>query len=406
MIYWYQENLKPRFDTAAKAMVVASAFSIPMSTAMMSISTGLLLLFWLLSGNFGEKFRTIGQSSISLWALGLFLLLAIGLTYTSAEASAAFDTFGKYKKLLFVPIIISLLLSEKWRRAAIYGFALGMTIILLISCLRYFSLLEPRNDPSQAYTVFKSRIAHGIFMAFYFYLMVQLAIHNKTWRWIFSILAALACFNLLFVNNGRSGYVVFACLLFLLFYQKFNWKGLFSAGGALTILVALAFFTSTDFRDRITESVSDVQSHVPGEYNHVSGIRYRIEYYLTTIKVMKKSPLIGHGTGSLATEYKIIADEEGLRTTDNPHNEFMMITAQLGVIGLFLLCGLLYSHWRSSSRLDKEYRHIQYGLLVTMISGCMLNSLLLDSGEGKFYVIIMALILSVPMSKEQKITNV
>lgn len=401
MIYWYQENLRPHFETAAKAMVVAAAFSIPMSTAMMSISTGLLLLFWLLSGNYNEKFRTIGQSSISLWALGLFLLLAIGLTYTSAESSAAFDTFGKYKKLLFVPIIISLLLSEKWRRAAIYGFVLGMTIILAISCLRYFGALEPRNDPGQEYTVFNSRIAHGIFMAFYFYLMVQLAIHNKTWRWVFFGLATLACFNLLFVNNGRSGYIVFACLLFLLFYQRFNWKGLFSAGGVLAVLVTLAFFTSTDFRDRITESIDDVRSHVPGEYNHASGIRYRIEYYLTTIKVMKKSPVIGHGTGSLATEFKIIADEEGLRTTDNPHNEFMMITSQLGVLGLFVLCGLLYSHWRLSASLDREYRFIQYGLLVTMISGCMLNSLLLDSGEGKFYLVIMALILSVP--REQKL---
>ncbi len=402
MIYWYQDKLRHHFETAAKVMVVLAAFSIPMSTAMMSISTVLLLLFWILSGNFTQKFRTIGQSQVALWALGLFLLLAIGLTYTSAESEAALSTFGKYKKLLFIPIILSLALTEKWQRSAIYAFAIATTIILIISCLKYFGVLPPTDAIGESYTVFKSRIAHGIFMAFYFYIMVQFAIHQKPWRWLFLILALLACYNLLFINTGRSGYVVFACLVFLLFYQSFNWKGLVSALLVLISLMTFAFFSSSEFQSRITESVNDIRVHVPGEYNHFSGLRYRIEYYQTTIKIMKKNLLVGHGTGSLATEFKIIADQEGLRTTDNPHNEFMMVTSQIGLIGLFVLCGMLYFQWRASLNLDVEYRHILQGVLVTMISGSMLNSLLLDSGEGKFYVILVAILLSAPVFKNQK----
>lgn len=402
MIYWYQDKLGCHFETAAKAMVVLSAFAIPMSTAVMSLATALLFLFWILSGNFGQKLKTIGQSPIALWALGLFLLLAIGLSYTSAESEAALSTFGKYKKLLFVPIIISLMYSEQWRRSAIYAFAIAMTITLIMSYLKYFGMLSLTGSTGEEYTVFKGRIAHGIFMAFYFYLMVQFAIYHKYWRWLFSILALLACYNLLFLNIGRSGYVVFVCLMFFLFYQRFSWRGLVGAFLVLTSLMTLAFFTSDDFQSRITESVNDIRIHMPGEYDHYSGLRYRLEYYQTTIKVIKKNLLIGHGTGSLATEFKIIADQEDLRTTDNPHNEFMMITSQIGLIGLFVLCGMLYFQWRASLSLDVEYRYILQGVLVTMISGSMMNSLLLDSGEGKFYVILVAILLSTPILKNQK----
>ena len=404
MIHWYQEKLTHHFDVAAKSMVVLSAFAIPMGTAVMSISTALLFLFWLLGGNFRQKFIHITKNKIALWASALFVLLAIGVSYSSAEWNAALDTLSSYKKLLFIPIIISLMLSEKWCRYAIYALIISMTIVLAMSYLKYFQVL-PYGPPGQEYTVFKGRIAHGIFMAFFFYLLAQFAIQSPRWRWLFMIVALLTCLNLLFLNTGRSGYIVFASLVFLLFFQYFNWRGLVIAVLVLTSIVVLAFFFSDNFHDRITESVQDVQQHVPGDYQHNSGLRYRLEYYATTIKVIKKSLLYGHGTGSLATEYKKIADQEGLSLTDNPHNEYMLITAQLGLVGLAVFLGMLFVQWRASYQLEKEYRLIIQGVLITIISGCLLNSLLLDAGEGKFYVILTAIIFSLPAGQHKTITN-
>ncbi len=400
MIVWYQEKLGCRFETAAKAMVVLSAFSIPLGTAWMSISTALLFLFWLLSGHFRQKFNTITSNGVALWALGLYLLLAIGLTYTSADWDSAMHVFSKYKKILFIPIIISLMISEKWRRYAILVFIASMLIVLVMSYLKYLQIL-PYGPPGQEYTVFKGRIAHGIFMSFFFYLMVHAAILYPRWRWIFSIIALLAMINLLFLNTGRSGYVVFAALVVLLFFQYFNWRGVLISFVALFMLVVLGYFVSDHFRNRINESVSDVKAYVPGEYNHFSGLRYRLEFYQTTIKVIKKSPWFGHGTGSLETEYKKIADKEGLVVTNNPHNEFMMMMAQLGIIGLFAFSGMLYYQWLLSYQLDLESRYIVQGIVITMVSGCLLNSLLLDAGEGRFYVVMIAVIFSGSILKKQ-----
>ena len=78
-----------------------------------------------------------------------------------------------------------------------------------------------------------------------------------------------------------------------------------------------------------------------------------------------------------------------------------MITSQLGVIGLAVFCLMLFFQWRSSFKLDRENRLILQGLLVTMVTGCLFNSLLMDSGEGKFYVILLAIIFSIPSQQEK-----
>jgi len=397
---WYQTTLGDRFDYAARIMVILTAFAIPLSTAAMSITSGLLLIFWLLSGNFSLKFERIMQSQTALWVLGLFALLAVGLLYSSAEIDGAIDTFSKYKKLLIVPIIISLMLSERWRRYAIRSFMIGMMVLLAISYLKYFDVL-PHGPVNQEYTAFKNRITHGIFMAFFFYLTVQFTISYPRWRWIFITVAILAIYNTVFMNNGRSGYIVLISLIILLFYQHVGWKGLLIAVITTPLLFSTAYYVSNDFQSRIDHSVSDVMAYTSGDYKNLHGISYRLEYYQTTLKVIKESPIYGFGTGSLATEYKKVADKEGLEPTDNLHNEFLMITSQLGVIGFAVFCLMLFFQWRASFKLDRENQLILQGLLVTMVVGCLFNSLLMDSGEGKFYVILLAIIFSIPGQQEK-----
>jgi len=238
-------------------------------------------------------------------------------------------------------------------------------------------------------------------MAFFFYITVQFAISYPRWRWIFITVAILACYNTVFMNNGRSGYIVLTSLIILLFYQHVGWKGLLIAAITIPLLFSTAYYVSNTFQSRIDVSVSDVVGYTSGDYKYLQGISARLEYYQTTLKIIKESPVYGFGTGSLATEYKKVADKEGLETTRNSHNEYLMITSQLGVIGLAVFCLMLFFQWRASFKLDRENRLILQGLLVTMVTGCLFNSLLMDSGEGKFYVILLAIIFSIPSQQEK-----
>jgi hypothetical protein len=71
--------------------------------------------------------------------------------------------------------------------------------------------------------------------------------------------------------------------------------------------------------------------------------------------------------------------------TRNPHNEFLLLAAQVGPIGAAALLWLMWQQWRRAPRLFRPDNEIARGLVTLMAIGCMLNSLLLDHTEGLLY---------------------
>ena len=94
-----------------------------------------------------------------------------------------------------------------------------------------------------------------------------------------------------------------------------------------------------------------LQSH-PEKTEASMGLRFTFWKY--SLKLIAEKPLLGHGTGSFAKEYQRIAGNElsiiknpqvpsnELFITKNPHNEFLMISTQLGLLGLLIYLGLSY----------------------------------------------------------------
>ena len=75
--------------------------------------------------------------------------------------------------------------------------------------------------------------------------------------------------------------------------------------------------------------------------------------------------------------------------------EYLIISVQLGAIGLFVLLYLFYTQGASSDRIrEKEYKYIAQGLVILIIVGCMGNSMILDSREGHFWAFFSALLFS------------
>ena len=391
---WYQAIIGQRMDIMARAMVVFTAFAIPLSTAMMSTASGLLLLCFLLSGQYKQRLAAIVESPVALWSLALFFLLGIGVLYGSAESSVALDTLSKYKKLILIPIIISLMLVKRWRDYAIWGFIFGMSVLLLMSFMKAFGWLpETGHSEGQGAVIFKSRIAHSIMMAFFFYLLVHYAVVHARWRWGLVVLAVLAAYNLLFMVTGQTGYVIFLCLLFLLLFQWQGWRGCLIALIAVPLLFAGAFFGSDTFKTRVSDTTENFSRYISGDFVR-DGVSLRLQYYENALEIVKENPLFGVGTGGFAVEYDKLAAQKNIETTQNPHNEYLMIASQLGVVGLVLFLGLLLHQLRLSFRLEKTDRYLVHGLLVTMAVGCLFNSLLLDSGEGKFFAIMVGILFS------------
>jgi O-antigen ligase len=127
--------------------------------------------------------------------------------------------------------------------------------------------------------------------------------------------------------------------------------------------------------------------------NSSSGLR--MGFYKNCIQLIEKHPILGVGTGAFKSEYRDqIGNIEGLQATSNPHNQYLLVGVETGLIGLFVFLGFLFSGWRISSRLTLENVYLTQGLVVLFSLGCLFNSLLFDAGEGRFSCTLLAVLVS------------
>jgi len=379
-------------DTATLWLIVFCCLSIALPTAFMSISTILLMIFWILSGNFKAKLERIFGSPAAMAAIALFIMYAIGTIYSSASWDYSLKFLLKYQKLLFIPLIISVMTSEKYRVYAINSFLIGMMSVLIISYLMWLGVIPHRVDLSQGYFVFKGRIAHNIFMSFALYLMMHRAIKNTglhRYAWIvFSILAAL---NIIFLVNGRTGQITMLVLIFWFIYEVWGIKKI----TYLVVLSLLSIALLQTLHELPHSRLTDIQQESAGGTS--TSVGQRLEMYKNTLTLIKKHPVFGGGTGSLENEYRIIAEQENssLIRVPNSHNQFLLTTQELGIFGLALLLAMWALHWKASYKTSEpQYGFALRGLVLTIVVGSLFNSLLLDAGEGKFYCVLAGVLLS------------
>jgi O-antigen ligase len=87
--------------------------------------------------------------------------------------------------------------------------------------------------------------------------------------------------------------------------------------------------------------------------------------------------------------------------TENPHNEYLLIAIQIGLIGLASLLYLFYRQWQVAGRLAQPlYRDLARGMVLMFVVGCLFNSLLVDHTEGLLFAWMSALLFAAPMKPD------
>ncbi|NNM83010.1 MAG: O-antigen ligase family protein [Burkholderiales bacterium] len=383
--------MSKRTDTLVKWAAIAIGFFVPISVALDNVLLLAVLILWLAGGRFAEKYRIIRENPVAIAAFALFCMLTAGMFWGRTPLSDALGTLGKYIDLLFVPIFVTLFEDRAARRNALRAFLASMLLTLLLSYLIRFGFLHTnsiiRGFAANPY-VFKLHITQNFFMSFAVLMLASLALKAEGVgeRALWILLAALATFNIFLMVQGRIGYLVSAVLLLYLFARKFGKQGMALGGGAVLLLGCIAYFGSHEFHERIDLAIHEAVLWHPGQATKDSdSIGQRLEYDVNTLGIVSKHPFFGVGTGGFPRAYADQVAGTGMIPVHHPHNEFLLITSQLGVAGLLLLLLLFYLQWREAGMLGLERRFLGEGLVLAMISGCLFNSFLLDHAEGLFF---------------------
>ena len=360
--------------------------TIPFSTSIPIVLTGILLAIWLISGEFLNLPKTLKNNLIALFSVSIFIGLLIATTYSSAPFKEAISIWVKYREFLLFAILLPYLKDPRHQNWTLLAFIAGSIATLAISYVMFFNI-APR--PLYAAT-FKSIITHSIMVALFgFFCSLQILKTTNLKNSIFWWLLLIICLhNLYFIAMGRTGQLLGVLMVLLYCFQHLNTRNSFYLLASLFVFITL-FLNFSEIGFRITEGFTNVLNFDFNNPETETSMGKRLTFWKHSAALIGDSPWIGYGTGSFETEYKRIASV-GEDVTKNPHNEYLLLTTQMGLLGLVLFTGFLASQYKLSLLLNNERKCLAQALLLTILITCFFNSPMLDHTEGHWFACLLA----------------
>ena len=388
-----------RIDGLGQHALVGLAFSMPISTALANVFLALTVLCWLLGGQYRSKLRTMVGNPIMLPALLLFAWLALSLAWAEGPASDQGEFLRKYGDLVLIGAFLWFTLDPRVRTRALGAFAAAMLLTLVLSYAAAAGLLPDmrwlRATPGNA-VVFKLHITHGILMALAA-LLFGLYARSATRPALcvaWAIASGLAVFNVLFMVQGRSGYLMLAALLVLVLIARWRWRG-----GLAALLVVLAgsavvYQASAPLRMRVDLALSEYRQwdrQVPARIE--SSVGLRLEFIDVSLSLVRERPWLGYGVGSFPWAYREKVAGSGRVATANPHNEMLLLAVQGGLPAVALFLFLMTRLLACATRLPTtRERLLAAALTIWLFIGGLPNALLIDHTESLVFAVLSAVL--------------
>ena len=412
-ISWGLDRLQREARRAAGWATTALGFTIPVWVVADSIFVILLVACWGVSGNWRERGRRIITNPVAVGALLLFGWLLVGTLWGLGSLGERMLAVKKYADLLLIPLLISMAIDVHERRRAILALAVSLALTLMLSLAFSAGLLptgwvidcdsstpcafpKPTTCDSSNPCIFKKHTTHNMLMAFGVLLFGVLAWKSsRRWmRWGLVGAACLATGNVLLMVQGRTGYVVLAGLATVALYMYFGWRGMVAAVVAISVTFSAAYRVSTSFHDRVDLVATGVTQWSPRMATY-DGVTERMEFFHYTVEIIQDHPLVGVGTGGFMQAYAQHVQNLGLPVPTHPHNQYLLVMVQVGIVGLGLLFWLFAQQWRSAYFPGNAgYGLLARGLVVTIAIGCLFQPALNDHTEKLFYCLFSGLMCS------------
>lgn len=390
-------------ERIAQTFLLLALGCVAFSTFLTNIFVGCCYLFFAAALFQDRTLRGNLLFAPSLFAFGLLGLFILGASWSIGPPNEVAQGLRKYAKLLILPIAIAL----AWRDATVSKRALPAYMAgaawLALSCyLVWFNLMPTSRldwwrvgDASDAFA-YKNHITVGIMLGFATLICLLKASYADQARTRFGALAGamLFAFPILFLTQGRTGYVVLFIGLVTLLLVRVGTHRVRLAGGVLGIAVLFVslYFASANFQSRTDQFISDVQNFANADARSPNGLR--LSFFQVGGAAIAKHPWAGNGTGSFAELYAPTAraiwpaDSPHASVRIHPHSEFLGVAVQLGLLGFIVYLGMLANLGRVALGPRSFEADSMLLLWVIYVSTSVYNSMLWDPAEGYWFLLL------------------
>jgi len=352
-------------------LLIAYAFTFPISKAATNLFEVLAILLWILEGNWQKKFILYKKNLLSIAIASLigFSLLSI-LWHGDTETTLRY--VAKYRHLLIIFVFYTSF-DTKYTRTILSAFLISMFLSELMSYAIFFELIRYKNISPSDPSPFMSHMTYSTVLAFTTaILLIRLAYEEKLKYKFFYILFFISATTNLFVNGGRSGQVIYIVLIITVALSLIRHK-LIALLGALTtlaIVFSLAYNFSPNFHNRANQLYTDLNNMIVNDDYSGSGAT-RVALTTIGLNTIKDNFFLGTGIAYSMDDIKKYSTELGFdpQQMDNfadYHSTFLTISAQLGIVGILISLAIMYALISFHSE-KREYTIIGITFVITFI---------------------------------------
>ncbi len=382
-----------------QAELVTFAFLLPVYRKVIPYVIAVMVITWLLEGDFAGKAKRLVNSNHrfnTLLFTGLYLLYGFGLLYTRNFEYGFFDMEVKMSLFIF-PVIMATVrdevLSFAVARKVLWSFVFGALFSLLLCYGLAFTEYMETGSLKEFYYSSLSSLIHPSYLAMYVCFAIAVLLYflhtGRVQGMIRQILAWLLVILFEFfviMLSSKAGILSLALVLalyvaYLIFKERQFLKGIGRGAllGASFIFLFMMFPTSAERFEETREDLELAEINAD-EIASSSGERIMIWWY--SFEITNEHFLWGVGTGDIKDQLLIKYNEKDMvnafKLELNAHNQYLQTMITLGIIGLIvLLLNLILPALYSM-----EQKHYLYLVFLILIGFNLLFESMLETQAG------------------------
>ncbi len=379
----------------AAALVAIGTFT---GAALANIAAGLMLLAFLAAPSCFERVRRAWHQPLGKAAMIFLAILMLATLWSTAPFAVALKAWTGWRTLMLLFIALAIFDTRRAKIVFAGTFVIVAGAAAVASFFAFdFGAAQATSDVKGG-IVLRNHVTQSMALTVGASLaLVLFATHARrgSWQqWAWGAAAALMVTNVVFISYARSGYVLLAITAIAVVFGLWRGRERAIALAILVVLTAGAIQFSPLIKPRFAIAVQEVTQTASATVITPMGIR--VMMWNTGAAIVRESPLIGHGVGSFPEAYRRVVTQRytGWKATltADPHNQYLLILAETGLLGLAAFAWFLFSALRQPVR--GPFRLIGIALLLSWCVTSLFSSHFYAFNEGHMIAIMLGVCLA------------
>ncbi len=165
------------------------------------------------------------------------------------------------------------------------------------------------------------------------------------------------------------------------------------AEGLAGIVDFRIIWNETVIRPRLADGLAGIVDF-NGLHHSITSWGARLSMYLLSLRFISDAPIFGHGLGDYQTLAMAFYDTSAMRSIAgyHPHNQYLYLGVELGLIGLGIYLWLHWRIWRVAESQSKTLGAVIKVFLIMLIADSMFHAPFWMAGERNFFFPMLGLI--------------